>query len=134
MDHDKILFKEESYKIIGACMKVHSNLGSGFLEAVYEEAIEKEFQNMNIPFLKQAKLNVFYNDEKLKKTYRADFICFDKIIVEIKAVGVMPLAFYKQLKNYLKATNLELGILINFGESSLTYKRILNKPNPNKLG
>ncbi|MDP2685628.1 MAG: GxxExxY protein [Aequorivita sp.] len=129
MNSNKILYKDESYKIIGACMKVHTKLGSGFLEAVYEEALEKEFYNMNIPYLKQAKLNIFYNDEKLNKTYRADFICFDKIIVEIKSVSIMPVAFYKQLKNYLKATNLELGILINFGQSSLAYKRILNKPN-----
>lgn len=124
----KILFKEESYSIIGACMKVHTGLGSGFLEAVYEEALEKEFRKLKIPYVRQAKLNVFYNEEKLKKTYRADFICYDKIIVEIKAVSIMPLAFSKQLKNYLKAMNLELGILVNFGESSLTYKRILNKP------
>jgi len=134
MNTNKILFKEESYKIIGACMKVHTNLGAGFLEAVYEEALEQEFHKMNIPYIKQAKLNIFYNEEKLNKTYRADFICFDKIIVEIKAVSIMPLAFYRQLKNYLKATNLELGLLINFGESSLTYKRILNKPHSEKFG
>jgi GxxExxY protein len=131
METNKILFKDESYKIIGACMQVHNNLGPGFLEAVYEEALEKEFRNLSIPYNKQAKLNIFYNDEKLSKTYRADFICYEKIIVEIKAVSIVPMAFSKQLRNYLKATNLELGILINFGESSLTYKRILNKPNPN---
>jgi GxxExxY protein len=130
MENNKILFKDESYKIIGACMQVHNNLGPGFLEAVYEEALEKEFLMLNLPYLKQAKLNIYYNNEKLDKTYRADFICFDKIIVEIKAVSIVPMAFYNQLRNYLKATNLELGILINFGESSLTYKRILNKPNP----
>jgi GxxExxY protein len=130
MENNKKLFKDESYKIIGACMQVHNNLGPGFLEAVYEEALEKEFLMLNLPYLKQAKLNIYYNNEKLDKTYRADFICFDKIIVEIKAVSIVPMAFYNQLRNYLKATNLELGILINFGESSLIYKRILNKPNP----
>ncbi len=130
MENNKKLFKDESYKIIGACMQVHNNLGPGFLEAVYEEALEKEFRMLNLPYLKQAKLNIYYNNEKLDKTYRADFICFDKIIVEIKAVSIVPMAFYNQLRNYLKATNLELGILINFGESSLIYKRILNKPNP----
>lgn len=109
-------------------MKVHSELGPGFLEAVYEEALKKEFQKMNIPYTKQSKLNIFYNNEKLKKSYRADFICFGKIIIEIKAVSIVPVVFLKQLKNYLKATNHELGLLINFGESSLNYKRILNKP------
>jgi GxxExxY protein len=123
---EKIVFKEESFKIIGACMKVHRTLGSGFLEAVYEEALEKEFKNKKIPFEKQIKLNVFYGDEKLKKYYKADFICYDKIILEIKSVGFMPQTFQMQLKNYLVATKMELGMLINFGTSSLTYKRILN--------
>lgn len=112
-------------------MQVHNNLGAGFLEAVYEEALEKEFRNLGIPYSKQAKLNIFYNEEKLSKTYRADFICYEKIIVEIKAVSIVPMAFTKQLRNYLKAINFELGLLINFGAPSLTYKRILNKPNPN---
>lgn len=127
MDLDnKILYKEESFKIIGACMKVHSSLGSGFLEAVYEEAIEKEFDIQKIPYKKQVKLELYYNDQKLKKHYRADFVCYDNIILEIKAVSQIPSAFNAQLKNYLKCTNMELGMLINFGTSSLTYKRIIN--------
>src|SRR5690606_13798698 len=123
---NKILYKEESFKIIGACMKVHSSLGSGFLEAVYEEAIEKEFDIQKIPYKKQVKLELYYNDQKLKKHYRADFVCYDNIVLEIKAVSQMPSAFFAQLKNYLKCTNMELGMLINFGTSSLTYKRIIN--------
>jgi len=123
---EKIVFKEESFKIIGACMKVHRTLGPGFLEAVYEEALEKEFKNEKIPFEKQIKLNVFYGDEKLKKYYKADFICYNKIILEIKSVGFMPQTFQMQLKNYLVATKMELGMLINFGTTSLTYKRIIN--------
>jgi len=71
---NKILYKEESFKIMGACMKVHSSLGSGFLEAVYEEAIEKEFDIQKIPYEKQVKLELYYNDQKLKKHYRADFV------------------------------------------------------------
>ena len=126
---EKIVFKEESFKIIGACMKVHRTLGSGFLEAVYEEALEKEFKNKKIPFEKQIKLNVFYGDEKLKKYYKADFICYNKIILEIKSVGFMPQTFQMQLKNYLVATKMELGMLINFVRPSLTYKRILNSKN-----
>lgn len=123
---NKILYKEESFKIIGACMKVHSSLGSGFLEAVYEEALEKEFDIQKIPYKKQVKLELYYNDQKLKKHYRADFVCYANIILEIKAVSQIPSVFNAQLKNYLKCTNMELGMLINFGTSSLTYKRIIN--------
>lgn len=128
----KILFKEESYRIIGACMKVHRTLGPGFLEAVYEEALEKEFLKEEIPFERQIKLEVFYGQEKLKKFYRADFICYGKIILEIKSVSALPPIFYSQLKNYLSATKMELGMLINFGSPSLTYKRIIN-PYSNNL-
>ena len=127
MDSNKILYKNESYKIIGCCMKIHSELGPGFLEAVYEEVLEKEFVKESIPYKKQVSLDLYYDGVKLNKKYRADFICFDNIILEIKAVSQVPIVFYKQLQNYLKATNLELGMLINFGSSSLTYKRILNK-------
>ena len=126
MTDSKILYKEESYKIIGACMKVHRSLGSGFLEAVYQEALSREFKNEGIPFESQVKLFVFYDGQKLKKYYIADFICFDKIIIEIKSVSQIPVVFYSQLKNYLIATKKELGMLVNFGESSLVYKRILN--------
>ena len=122
----KILYKDESYKIVGACMKVHRSLGSGFLEAVYQEALIREFESLKIPFESQVKLAVFYNGEKLKKYYIADFICYDKIIIEIKSVSKMPVVFYSQLKNYLTATKKELGMLVNFGEPSLVYKRILN--------
>ena len=123
---NKILYKEESFAIVGACMKVHRTLGAGFLEAVYEEALEREFQNLKIPFKRQVKLDLYYGNQKLTKQYRADFICYDEIIVEIKAVSLIPTAFYAQLQNYLKCTNIELGMLINFGTSSLTYKRMIN--------
>ncbi|UFH35740.1 GxxExxY protein [Flavobacterium acetivorans] len=123
---DKILYKEESFKIIGACMKVHRSLGAGFLEAVYEEALEKEFQVQEIPFKKQVKLELYYDNQKLNKHYRADFICYDAIVLEIKAVSHIPDVFYAQLKNYLKCTKMELGMLVNFGTTSLIYKRIIN--------
>ena len=126
---DKILFKEESYKIIGACMKVHRSLGAGFLEAVYEEAMEKEFLVQRIPFKKQVKMELYYEGQKMNKYYRADFLCYDSIILEIKAVSHIPDVFCAQLKNYLKCSNMELGMLINFGMSSLTYKRIINLKN-----
>jgi len=124
-----ILYKDESYKIIGACMKVHRELGAGFLESIYEEALKKEFYNSGIPFNNQVKLNVYYNGEKLNKFYKADFICYDKIILEIKSVSQVPNVFYSQIKNYLTATKKELGMLVNFGQSSLTYKRIINSNN-----
>lgn len=129
MEETTILYKEESYKIIGACLKGHSELGSGFLEAVYEEALKREFINSNIPFECQVKLHIFYNGEQLDKYYRADFICYDKIVLEIKSMSQIPTIFYAQLKNYLTATNKELGMLINFGQPSLTYKRIINANN-----
>ena len=125
----KIVFKEESYTIIGACMKVHRSLGAGFLEAVYEEALAKEFLNQNIPFKRQLKLELYYDNQKLNKYYRADFVCYDSIILEIKAVSYIPDTFYAQLKNYLKCTNMELGMLINFGMPSLIYKRLINLKN-----
>jgi GxxExxY protein len=122
----KIIYKDESYAIVGACMKVHRALGPGFLEAVYEEVIEKEFIVQNIPYKRQVKLDLYYEGVQLKKHYRADFICYDNIIVELKAVTQIPSVFYAQLQNYLKCTNMELGMLINFGTPSLTYKRIIN--------
>jgi GxxExxY protein len=125
----KILYKDESFAIVGACMKVHRALGAGFLEAVYEEVLEKEFQSQKIPYKRQVKLDLYYEGVKLKKQYRADFICYDTIIIEIKAVNQIPSVFYAQLQNFLKCTNMELGILINFGTPSLTYKRIVNIKN-----
>lgn len=114
---------------IGACMKVHAELGSGFLEAVYQEAIEKEFSKRKIPFKRQQKLTIAYEGDILSKYYMADFFCFDKIILEIKVANYFSDSHYKQLQNYIKATKMKLGLLVNFGTSSLTYKRILNSSN-----
>jgi GxxExxY protein len=122
----EILYKEESYKIIGACMKVHRTLGAGFLEAVYQIALEKEFTSQNIPFSSQVKLPVFYEGESLGKYYVADFICYEKIVVEIKSASFISEPQEKQLINYLKATGKKLGILVNFGAKSLQYKRAIN--------
>ena len=107
-------------------MRVHAELGSGFLEAVYQESLEKEFIKSNIPFRRQEKLSLFYNGEKLKKYYIADFLLYDSVILEIKAIDYLNSKTNDQLRNYLKATNLRLGLLINFGKKSLEYKRILN--------
>lgn len=121
-----ILYKDESYAIIGACIKVHTELGAGFLEAVYQEALEKEFTKRNIPFQRQPKLSLFFDGEKLKKYYIADFLCYDSIVLEIKALSFLSETNIKQLQNSLKASKQRLGLLINFGTPSLIHKRILN--------
>lgn len=122
----EIVYKEESYSIIGACMKVHQKLGPGFLEAVYQEALVKEFTKLALPFQKEKKLALYYDGEKMNKYYRADFLCYNKVVLEVKALEFIARNLNKQLFNYLKATTMKLGILVNFGKSSLEYKRILN--------
>lgn len=121
-----ILFKHESYLIIGACMEVHKKLGAGFLESVYSEALEIEFRNSNIPYEKEKKLPVFYDDKPLNKYFRADFVCYNSIIIELKSTKFLIDADRKQTLNNIKATKFKLGLLINFGTPSLTYKRIVN--------
>ena len=121
-----IIYKEESYKIIGAAMEVHRELKNGFLEPVYQEALEKEFQRQDIPYQRERLINIFYKREKLEKYYKADFVCFNEIILELKALSDLTTEHESQLINYLKATNKPLGILINFGKPSLQYKRIIN--------
>ena len=120
-----IIYKEESYKILGACFAVHSELGCGFLENVYHEALAKELTIRKIPFKKEAKLDIIYRNEYLSKKYYADFICYDKIILELKACENISDNHIAQVVNYLSATNFKLGIIINFGSESLTYKRVV---------
>lgn len=122
----ELLFKTESYKIIGSCMKVHSELGPGFSESVYQEALSIQFTKAEIPFEREKVLNVYFDGKKLKKSFKADFVCFESIIVELKANPFIHNDNINQTKNYLKSTNFKLGILVNFGEPSLTYKRVLN--------
>lgn len=121
-----ILFKVESYRIIGACMEVHKKLGSGFLESVYAEALQLEFKKADIPYEHEKKLPVYYEDQPLKKYFKADFVCYDSIIIELKATKYLVEADRQQTLNNIKATKFKLGLLINFGTSSLTYKRIVN--------
>jgi GxxExxY protein len=122
----ELLYKNESYQIIGACMAVHSELGCGFLEAVYQEALEEEFRLRGIPYIREAQLQVKYKGKMLNKRYQADFICYDKIIVELKALTELNTIHKSQLINYLKITNLKLGVLVNFGRKSLESQRIKN--------
>jgi GxxExxY protein len=121
-----ILFKEESYRIIGACIEVHKKLGAGFLESVYAEALELEFKKAVIPYDRESKLPVFYDNQPLKKYFIADFVCFNSIIIELKATKFLIDADHRQTINNVKATQFRLGLLINFGTPSLTYKRIAN--------
>ena len=121
---EKLLYKEESYKIIGAAIEVHNVLGCGFTEPVYQEALEHEFKLRGIPYEREKTLNVNYKDIVLQKDFRVDFLCYDKIVVELKAVSDILDEHYAQVYNYLKTTGCELGILINFGNMSLEYNRV----------
>lgn len=120
-----LIFKQESYEIIGAAMDVHNELGSGFLEAVYQEALALEFNKRNIPFKQEKRIEITYKNQILLKHYVADFICYNKIIIEIKALSELIGNHESQVINYLKATDLKLGLLINFGTESLEYKRLV---------
>ena len=111
----EFLFKEESYVIRGACFEVYREKGHGFLEPVYQECLENELARQNIPFESQVPLKLFYKGDPLKHNYVPDFICYETIILEIKAVKELTVEHRAQLINYLKATGLKLGFLINFG-------------------
>ncbi len=111
--------------IIGAAMEVHKELGSGFLEVVYQEALVIEFESRGIPYIQESKLEVSYKGHVLTKYYESDFICYDKIIVETKALSELLGNNQSQVINYLKATGFKLGLLINFGAESLEYKRLV---------
>jgi GxxExxY protein len=121
----EILFKEESYAIVGAAMEVHRTLGKGFLESVYQESLGVEFKKRQIPFCREHLLELFYKGDKLSKYFVADFICFEKIVLELKSVSVLNSEHEAQVLNYLKATKMQLALLINFGASTLQYKRIV---------
>ena len=119
-----IYHKQESYDIIGAAMHVYNILGPGFVEAVYQEALEIEFQRRGIPYEREKELNVYYDGVLLQKKFQPDFICYDKIIIELKAVMELDDMNRVQVYNYLKATGMKLGLLINFGHSDvLEYER-----------
>jgi len=123
---NRLLYEDESYAVIGAAMDVYYRLGCGFLEPVYQEALALEFGLRGIPFTSQARLPIKYKDFVLNKKYRADFVCFEKIIVEIKAQTALAAVDWAQLINYLKASNFRLGLLFNFGSAqTLEKKRVI---------
>src|SRR5206468_3435559 len=111
----EILYKEESYRIVGACFEVYKEMGCGFLEAVYQECLELELAARGIPFVPQMELSLRYKGRQVRQTYVPDFLCFEKLIVEVKAVVELDDIHRAQVQNYLKATGHKLGLLINFG-------------------
>jgi GxxExxY protein len=117
-----------THAIIGAALEVHRTLGSGFLEAVYQEALAKELGFRNIPFRAQCEIPVFYKGDKLSTTYRADFICFDSVILELKAIRQLTVIEEAQVLHYLKASGLRVALLLNFGAPSLQQKRFVLDP------
>jgi GxxExxY protein len=123
--YEKIIYKEESYKIIGICMEVHNILGKGHSEVVYKDALEYEFQKAGISYSREQQYKVEYKDAILPHCYNADFVVYEKIILEVKAIETLTSGNVKQTLNYLAASKLKLGLLVNFGEDSLVYKRIV---------
>ncbi|MBO4810118.1 MAG: GxxExxY protein [Prevotella sp.] len=117
---------EQTFAVIGAAMAVHRELGPGFLESAYGDALEIEFEDRNIPYEREKLINIFYKDRPLKTYYKADFICFGSLIVELKTVDAIVDIHKAQLIHYLKATRINKGLLINFKSKSLQYERFVN--------
>jgi len=120
-----LIYKEESYQIIGKCFEVHNNLGSGLLEIVYKDALEYEFRKADIPYEREKEYTVNYKGIVLPHKFYADFVVFDKIILEVKAISGIADEFIAQAINYLKVSNNKLALVVNFGELKLNYKRIV---------
>ena len=126
--NDTITFKEESYRIIGACFEVYKEKGHGFLEAVYQECLAIELGLQAIPFVERLRLELDYKGKTLSQYYEPDYLCFGKIIIEIKAVKQLASEHRAQVINYLKATGLQLGLLVNFGHHpKLEHERFVNQ-------
>ena len=122
---EKILYKEDSFQIIGLCMEVHNNLGSGFSEIVYKDALEYELKKAGILFEREKMYAVKYKDIVLSHKFYADFVVFGRIILEIKGVTSITDEFIAQALNYLKVSQNKLALIVNFGELKLNYKRII---------
>lgn len=136
MNADKKKRDQETYAIIGAAMAVHGELGCGFLEAVYQDALEREFMAQRIPYERERNLPVFYRGQKLNVLYKADFVCYGTVIVELKALKELSGVEESQVLNYLKASGLKKALLFNFGATRLEYKRfVLNlRPSADEQG
>ena len=121
-----LIYKEESYAIVGACFEVYNQMGAGFLEAVYQECLEIEFRERKIPFMARKQLVLRYKQQTLKAKYVPDFVCHEKIILEIKALSDITNEHRAQVHNYLRATGMKLGLLVNFGaEGKVQSERIV---------
>jgi len=122
-----LIYKDECFKIIGACFEVYNDKGCGFLESVYQECLEIEHEYQQIPFVPQQALRLFYREKELKQKFIPDFICYGKIILEIKAVSKLTDEHRAQVINYLNATGFELGLLVNFGgHPKLEWERLVH--------
>ncbi len=121
----ELIYKEESFRIIGLCMEVHRELGKGHDEVIYKDALEFEFGQNQIPFSREKEYRIQYKTIVLPHKYYADFVVFDKVLLEAKAVDSLTDAHVKQVLNYLAASKLKLGLLVNFGEDSLAFKRVV---------
>jgi len=122
---NSLIYKQESYAIIGVCMEIHKELGKGFSENVYGDALEIELINSGIDYKREVKFNIIYKENLLPHFYVADFVIDNKIVLEIKAIESLNKNHVKQTQNYLAASKLKLGILVNFGEDSLNNKRVV---------
>lgn len=123
---ENLIYKNETYSLVGICMEVHNELGPGLLEIIYKEAIQWEFENNAIPYEREKEYPVFYKNIRLKKYFFADFVVFNKIILEIKATKGISDEDLAQIINYLKISNCRLGLIVNFGRSKLEFKRLVN--------
>ena len=120
-----LIYKNEAYDIIGACMEVHRELGKGFTEIVYSDALEIEFKRIKMNYQKEVRFDISYKGVLITHHYKADFVIDDKIILEIKAIDILTSSHVKQTLNYLAASRLKLGLLVNFGQDSLQYNRVI---------
>jgi GxxExxY protein len=120
-----LIYKNEAYDIIGACMEVHRELGKGFTEIVYSDALEIEFKRIKMNYQKEVRFDISYKGILIPHHYKADFVIDDKIILEIKAIDTLTSSHVKQTLNYLAASRLKLGLLVNFGQDSLQYNRVI---------
>ena len=122
---NELIYRDESYQIVGACFEVYKTMGCGFLEAVYQECLEIELTDRGLPFVPKHQLELKYKAQRLKQKYEPDFICYEKIILEIKAVSAIADEHRAQVQNYLRATGYRLGLLVNFGHHPLVkWERI----------
>jgi len=124
-NNHELILRDECFKIVGASMAVHNELGSAFLEPVYQQALAIEVQKRDIPFSKEQRLEIYYKEALLEKKYYADFLCYDRIVVELKVCTGLSDQHISQALNYLSALKLNLALLINFGTPRLQWKRVI---------